>query len=56
MELVRECTAEVSCPAGRASASADRGTIVPCPLCGAQGVGDDGQGGEQPLISQSLAQ
>ena len=56
MELVRESAAVVSCPANHVSGSADRGTIVPCPLCGAQGVGDDGQGGEQPLISQSLAQ
>lgn len=54
--LVCGSTAEVSCPASHASGSADRGTFVPCPLCGAQGVGGYGQGWEQPLISQSSAQ
>lgn len=43
-------------PASHTAGSADRGTIVPCPLCGVQGVWGYGQCWEQPLISQSSAQ
>lgn len=55
-ELACGSAAEVSLSCQRASGSAERGGIVPCPLCGVQGVWGYGQGGEQPLISQSSAQ
>ena len=55
-ELVCGSTAEVSLSCQCTPGSADRGTIIPCPLCGVQGVWGYGQGWEQPLISHSSAQ